>query len=199
MAIEDNDMDAFIRDTLNSYQRVREKNFVPVQQTILSRASTTIAGEPLALSPTVTITGGGIFGGGGASGGAFYSTYVDDAGDTYLVGGQVSGGTGNFTEPDIKIIDHSTGVLHTAGTNMILGVTGTGYAVDGVLLAGFTATASSIAYVAIPANTVPTATSLSGKRCYINLGVFTETGFQPSLAGNIGVSFCPSTYTVIRF
>jgi len=65
MAIEDNDMDAFIRDTLNSYQRVREKNFVPVQQTILSRASTTIAGEPLALSPTVTITGGGIFGGGG--------------------------------------------------------------------------------------------------------------------------------------
>jgi len=134
-----------------------------------------------------------------ATSGAFFSTYVDDAGDTYLVGGQVSGGTGNFIEPDIKIIDHSTGVLHTAGTNMILGVTGTGYAVDGVLLAGFTATASSIAYVAIPANTVPTATSLSGKRCYINLGVFTETGFQPSLAGNIGVSFCPSTYTVIRF
>jgi hypothetical protein len=82
---------------------------------------------------------------------------------------------------------------------MILGVTGTGYAVDGVLLSGFTATASAIAYVAIPANTVPTATSLSGKRCYINLGVFTATGFQPAGSGNISVSFCPSTYTVHRF
>jgi hypothetical protein len=133
------------------------------------------------------------------SGGAFYSTYVDDAGDTYLVGGQVSGGTGNFTEADIKIIDHVTGPMHTAGTHMVLGVTGTGYAVDGVLLAGFTATASAIAYVAIPDNTVPTATSLSGKRCYINLGVFTETGFQPAGSGNISVSFCPSTYTVHRF
>ena len=134
-----------------------------------------------------------------AASGAFFSTYVDDAGHTYLVGGQVMGGIGNFTEPDIKIIDADSGVMHSAGTNMILGVTGTGYAVDGVLLAGFTATASAIAYVAIPDNTVPTATSLSEKRCYINLGVFTETGFQPALAGNVSVSFCPSTYTVTRF
>lgn len=133
------------------------------------------------------------------AGGAFYGTYVDDAGDTYLVGGQVSGGTGNFIEPDIKIIASDGTPEHAAGTHMVLGVTGTGYAVDGVLLAGFTVTASEIACDAIPDNTVPTATDPSEKRCYINLGVFTETGFQPAGSGNISVSFCPSTYTVHRF
>jgi hypothetical protein len=133
------------------------------------------------------------------TGGSFFGTYVDEAGHTYLVGGQVNGGTGNFTEADIKIIDADNGVMRSTGMHMVLGVTGTGYAVDGVLLAGFTATASAIAYVAIPANTLPTATSLSGKKCYVNLGVFTETGFQPAQSGNIGVSFCPSSYTINRF
>ena len=199
MSFPDNDMDAFIRDTLNSYQRVREKNFLPLQQTIVSRTSTNVVGGEPQLSPLVTKTGGDFFGGGSSGSGAFNGTYINNLGDTYLVGGQVKGGTGNFTEDDIKIKDADSGPVHSAGVNMVLAVTGTGYAVDGVLMAGFKATASQIAYTSIPNDTMPTATSLSGKRCYINLGVFTETGFAPSGVGNINVSFCPSSYSINRF
>jgi hypothetical protein len=109
------------------------------------------------------------------------------------------GGTGNFTIADIQIINADTGVLRVAGTHMVLGVTGNGYVVDSVLMSGFTATASAIAYVAIPANTVPTYSSPDGKTCYVNLGVFTEDGFQPSQSGNISVGFCPPQYNVSRF
>jgi len=130
---------------------------------------------------------------------AFFSTYRREDGSTYLVGGQVSGGTGNFVQKDIKIYDDEGEPVQSSGKNMILGVTGNGYVQDGVLFQGFTATAISIAYVAIPANTLPTATSPSGKRCYINLGVFTETAFIPAGRGNIAVTFCPGAYGVYRF
>jgi len=130
---------------------------------------------------------------------AFFSTYGGEDGNTYLVGGTVTGGTGNFVQKDIKIYNDEGEPVQSSGKNMILGVTGNGYVQDGVLLPGFTATAISIAYVKIPDNTLPTATSPSGKRFYINLGVFTKTAFIPSGRGNFVVDFCPGSYSVYRF
>jgi hypothetical protein len=203
MVIEDNDMDAFIRATLNENQRVRETRNAPVLQAVLSRATTTIAGAPISLSSPVTKMRGDVLGGGTAGGGAFNTIFVEtvdpNAGDTYLLGGQVLGGTGSFIIPDIKIIDDESGVLRADGIRMTLKVTGTGVAADGVLLAGFTVTAANIIYTTPTSVTVPTAGSLSGKFCFIDLGVFTPTGFQPTSVGHVNVSFCPSSYNITRF
>jgi hypothetical protein len=60
---KDNDMDAFIRDTLNSYQRIREKDRAPLQQTIVSRTSTNFgSGAPPLTSSN--ISSGSVVGGG---------------------------------------------------------------------------------------------------------------------------------------
>lgn len=61
---KDNDMDAFIRDTLNSYQRIREKNRAPIQQTIVSRTSTNFGTGAPALTSN-SFSGGSVVGGGG--------------------------------------------------------------------------------------------------------------------------------------
>jgi hypothetical protein len=67
MAIEDGEMDAFIRETLDSNRRIREKSFVPqIQQSIASRSPTFIAGKTLSRLPSVISAGGDFLGGGGS-------------------------------------------------------------------------------------------------------------------------------------
>jgi hypothetical protein len=133
----------------------------------------------------------------GASG-AFFTLIVTD-GDTYLQGGTVTAGSGTETAANIKVVDADTGPLHTAGHHMWIESTGNGITSDGVLLPGFDLTAATIGYGAsVPANTVPTAASATGKKCYIDLGVFTDTSFSPSGAGNVEIHFCPGSYTVRR-
>lgn len=133
--------------------------------------------------------------------GAFYGQYVDtDSGDTYLQGGTVTGGTGTRTIDDIKVIDSGTGnPTHAAGQHMYIEATGSGVTSDGVLLPGWNLSSASVDYGAtVPDNTLPTASSSSGKKCYVEIGVFTEDAFFPSLPGNISISFCPGSYTVSR-
>ena len=63
----DKDMDAFIRDTLNSYQRIREKDRAPLQQTIVSRTSTNFgSGAPPLTLTSSNISSGSVVGGGGS-------------------------------------------------------------------------------------------------------------------------------------
>ena len=63
---KDNDMDAFIRDTLNSYQRIREKDRAPIQQTIVSRTSTNFGtGAPPLILASNNTSSGSVGGGGG--------------------------------------------------------------------------------------------------------------------------------------
>jgi hypothetical protein len=65
---KNNDMDAFIRDTLNSYQRIREKDRAPLQQTIVSRTSTNFgSGAPPLTLTSSNISSGSVVGGGGGS------------------------------------------------------------------------------------------------------------------------------------
>lgn len=142
---------------------------------------------------------------GGASAltyGAFYGTYVDGAGDTYLQGGQVKCGESEVLA-DYKIIDSVTGPVEVAGSKLVIEITLDGYVEDGVLLAGITATA--IAYVTpvattIPTDTLPTAAGEIGKLCYLEVGRFTDTSFLPSGIGHFLVSFCGTgSYSVRRY
>lgn len=146
----------------------------------------------------VQITAGGT-GGGGGTAGAFLTIYVAADGHTYLQGGSVTGGTGVETAADIKIIDSGTGPTQTAGTHMYVIATGDGITADGVLLPGWNLTNASVGYAStVPDNTLPTASSSTGKLCHIDLGVFTSTGFLPAGAGNIQISHCLGSYSVSR-
>lgn len=64
---EDIDMDSFIRDTLRSYERIRDKSFDPIQQTIVSKQSfSTNLSSPRTESADVSpIATGSIVSGGG--------------------------------------------------------------------------------------------------------------------------------------
>lgn len=134
--------------------------------------------------------------------GAFYSEYVDGSGDTYLQGGQVISGSGNFSIADIKVIDAGTGITESNGDLLVLEVTVDGYVVDGVLLAGLTATAA--AYVSpsvssLPGNTLPIIGSHTGRKVYVEIGRWAADNFYPASPGNIRISFCPGAYTITRF
>lgn len=61
---DDIDMDSFIRDTLRSYERVRDKSFDPIQQTIVSKQSfsTNLSSPRTEFDPVATSS---IMGGGG--------------------------------------------------------------------------------------------------------------------------------------
>lgn len=131
--------------------------------------------------------------------GAFSHLYVHTDGHTYLQGGTVTGGSGTDTESDIKVIDSGTGPTQTAGTHMYVNASGAGVVSDGVLIPGFDLSSASIGYASsVPANTLPTASASTGKNCYVDLGVFTDTSFLPSGSGNIQISFCPGAYSVDR-
>jgi len=170
------------------------------------RGSNKLGGEndPSARGDTVSgydqpqvLSGGGNGGGGGAAAGAFYTLIVDGT-DTYLQGGTVSGGSGSETAANILVIN-SSGPTQTAGTHMYVEATGDGITSDGVLLPGWNITGATVGYATtVPENTLPTATAATGKKCYVDLGVFTDDAFFPSGAGNIEITHCLGSYHVIR-
>jgi len=137
------------------------------------------------------------------TGGAFFTKYVDDAtGDTYLQGGNVKSGSGNFTIADKKVLDFTTGMGTLGGHVLVLEVDVDGYAPDGVLLAGLTATAAdwvSPDGTTSANDTLPTAASPSGKKVFIEIGRWADDDFFPANAGNIRISFCPGSYNITRY
>lgn len=152
--------------------------------------------------PPTPIPRAGTNGGGSVSAeGAFFTLYVDGSGDTYLQGGTVTAGDETKTIADIKVIDSGTGPEQAAGVHMYVDAEGDGVVEDGVLLPGFNLVPAntSIAYNStIPANTLPTAAAETGKKCRVDLGVFTASGFLPSNIGNVAIYYCPGAYTVRR-
>lgn len=104
---KDNDMDAFIRDTLNSYQRIREKDRAPVQQTNISRTSTNFGSGAPPLTLTSNNTSSGSVGGGGGDSCSGLSLYVKsipqssgkDKKQVWISGGTVGGVIPNGVDP----------------------------------------------------------------------------------------------------
>lgn len=102
---ENIDMDAFIRNTLNSYERVRDKNFAPIQQTIVSKTSTNIPAPPFPTS-SPAFTGGEVFVGGGTSGTFLASLVLDENGTVTGI---------NVTAGSYHILNTNTDVPATSG------------------------------------------------------------------------------------
>ncbi len=146
--------------------------------------------NPRATASTTTVSG------------AFYSKYADDDGNTWLQGGQVKSGSGNFTIADLMVIDAGTGIVADENDILVLEVTVTGYVVDGVLLAGLTATAAAYVtpYVGtVSDDTLPTVAASTGRKVYIEIGRWSASDFHPADVGNIRIAFCPGAYQITRY
>lgn len=117
-------------------------------------------------------------------------------GHTFLQGGQVFGGTGNFVIEEIDLGE--TADLSESGY-LYLTAHYTALTVDGVLLPGGNLTSANIVLEAssIPSNSIPTASSPNGQ-VHVQLGVYTENGFFPAGCGNIGISHCPGSLVPSR-
>jgi hypothetical protein len=131
----------------------------------------------------------------GSAPSAFFRVFVDED-KRKLQGGQVSGGTGNIAVPDIDLA--TVGSEPADGTLRWLRITFNGSATDGWLNAGGNVTAvTPQSGTSLPANTLPTAASPSGKHYHLLLGSWSGDVFLPSQPGNIAVGFC-SDYTISR-
>lgn len=131
-----------------------------------------------------------------ATAGAFFRVF-QDSGDWMLQGGQVMGGAGNEVLGAITLA--TVGSEPADGTNHWLEITGDGVTDSGILLAGFDITAATDGSgSAMPANTLPTASTATGRKVYVLLGTWEDEVFSPSQSGNVGVTFCPGGYTISR-
>ena len=129
--------------------------------------------------------------------GAFWGMYVGEKGATYLQGGTVSGGRGNYTIADIKVLDGKTVSGSLVGKVLWVEIGFNGVTADGVLLPGGDVTsakcsAQGTAGGSIPSNTLPTAKSPNGKKVFYEVGRWTTEGFLPAQRGHISVGFCQS-------
>jgi hypothetical protein len=103
-----NDMDEFIRETLRSSRRIRDKNFSPIQNTVASSAtsSSTFSETQIPLSEAMRVRGGLIGGGGDSC--SDLSLYVKsipqsggnkDKKQVWISGGTVGGVIPNGVDP----------------------------------------------------------------------------------------------------
>lgn len=206
----DEEMEDFIKETFreNTSRRTAErgnpKTYQPVTSTFTSAPISTLNSEP-PLGRRTSIKAQEITGTAMAAAGAFYSMRTvasgADAGDIYLQGGAVSGGTGNEIVDEILLYDLSTDTWSGgAGQHLQLEVSGAGQETSGILDPIFNVSGATVSIVtAMDANTLPSSGDVSGKSCFVSLGVFIDEGFMPAESGNIGVQFCWGGYIPSRF
>lgn len=128
--------------------------------------------------------------------GAFFSLITDSLGDIYLQTGTVNGG--DVPALSLKVYDlSSTSWQGTTGQHLFLEVAGTGEVADGVLLAGFNITGVTVT-IGTPLEHVPPTAAVATGTAYVSLGVFYGESFAPAAAGNVGITFCPSGFTITR-
>jgi hypothetical protein len=121
----------------------------------------------------------------------FCKTYILNR-KYYLLGGVVTGGSGNITVPDLELAIITSGVEWAPddGTHHWLRVSFTAYAVDDVLFAGGDVTAvTDGSGKTVPDNTIPTYDKPEGV-LYISLGSWLNGLFNPAACGNIQVNHC---------
>lgn len=104
-----NDMNEFIRETLRSSRRIRDKNFFPIQNTVASSgtSSSTFSETQFPLVDTMRVRGDLLVGGGGGAGGTFLASLVVDE------DGMVTGI--NVTAGSYHILNTNTDVDATSG------------------------------------------------------------------------------------
>lgn len=122
--------------------------------------------------------------------GAFCATYIDD-GDTFIVGGNVSGGNGGSKEmDDYNVTGPTSGVLYVK-------VNVTAETADGVLLPGLEVNPASTSYTTTGgSNDSLTAASPTGD-FYVEIGRWAPDGtYIPTRCGHIFAGGCPGNYQV---
>jgi hypothetical protein len=137
---EDINMDSFIRDTLRSYERIRDKSFDPIQQTIVSKQSfSTNLSSPRTESADVSpIATGSIVSGGGNH--PFKITVKSGEAPTYkvflrssIING-INGGPFNITglNEDKEITEEKFIVAEATVTSNPFEVTNDGFTINAV-------------------------------------------------------------------
>jgi hypothetical protein len=127
--------------------------------------------------------------------GPFCKKYTSE-GEILLLGGTVTGGSGNITVPDLSLA--TVGEEPVDGTHHWLEVSITAIVEDDVLLPGGDVTAATDGSgTTLPDNTIPTYSSAAGT-LYISLGSWALGKFTPAGCGNIQVSHCPGSLTYSR-
>lgn len=122
-----------------------------------------------------------------------YTVTVDPTTTLYLLGGVVSGGTGNIAVADITLA--TVGSEPADGTYVWLEVDFTAYTEDGVLLPGGDVTAVvADSGTTIPDNVIPTAVDPDGM-VVVTLGLWSQGIFTPSACGNIQINHCLGSLT----
>lgn len=135
--------------------------------------------------------------GGGGTEGAFFTIYVDDAGDTYLLGGSVTGGNGGSVSiPDYKIIDADTGPEQVAGTILYILADCSATVEDGLMLPGCLLNDADWDLVG-GSNHTFTVVADTGN-IYYEIGRWTATSFLPAGVGSLLASGCIGNFALAR-
>lgn len=128
--------------------------------------------------------------------GPFCKVFQED-GLWKLLGGTVTGGTGNQTAADIPVGTIGSEALQD-GQHYWVKADVTAVTEDGVLLPGANLTSATVGNgTSLPANDIPTAASETG-HIYISLGSWSGDIFNPSGCGNIQISHCPGNLSYAR-
>lgn len=130
------------------------------------------------------------------TGGAFYGQYVDDAGDTYLQGGTITGGNGGEeVVDDYKVLDDTTGVGTLEGDKLYLSCNVTATVEDSIMLPGLTLNSATLTRT-LPSEHEFTVAAPTGV-VFIEVGRWTASSFLPATSGGLSlVSGCIGTYQI---
>lgn len=138
--------------------------------------------------------------GGGGQAGAFWTRYTDEAGDTMLQGGTVTGGNGgSATVADYKVLDADTGVGSLEDDILYLQVACTATIEDGLMMPGCEITTATLETGAsVPDNHTFTVAAPSGN-LYLEVGRWNATTFLPAgPPGNVLASGCIGNFLLTK-
>jgi hypothetical protein len=130
--------------------------------------------------------------------GAFCHQYVDEAGDTYLQGGTITGSNGgSATIADYKTKDAAdTPPLSDSGDRLYLSCNVTATLANGVVQPGVLLNSATLTKTLPTAHTFSTA-ALTGV-VFREIGRWTDTEFLPSGACGLStVSGCPGSFAIV--
>jgi len=127
--------------------------------------------------------------------GPFCKKYIS-SGSYYLLGGTVSGGTGNIAVSDIELA--IGGSEPADGTHHWLEISFDAYVEDDVLLPGGDVTAvATDSGATIPDSVIPTVSSPTGT-LYVSLGSWSQGRFEAAGCGNFQIGHCLGSLTYSR-
>jgi hypothetical protein len=138
--------------------------------------------------------------GGGGKLGAFFTTYTDEIGDTYIQAGTVTGGNGgSATVADEKILDAETGVGTNSGKVLYIKVACSATIDSGIMLPGCAITTATLETgTTIPDNHTFTVAAATGD-LHFEIGRWNDATFlRAGPPGNFLASGCIGNFALTK-